>query len=306
MATVATRIDWAVVRERMLGKRDPRHMPPWVKLPGLPNSLMECVRKANDPEIGIKELGKILERDAGLSGQLLRHVNSAASGFSHACSTPGEAMTRLGIRGSVLYLLTEGMKHVMKSSRSKVLHVPSFWCENLERGLFARHIARLLGADEEMAYAGGLLCDCLLPVLTNQASKSYLRFLGADDGKRVVDFEDVEFGWDHALATALIFHGWQFDAELVCCVGLHHKGETLLTVPDLRNTSATAVAIATLLPEQLRQEPGCGRRLQKIAETLPGFDLLEIAEQVDQEFREAAPEADNPRPLLGRLKKALK
>lgn len=296
--------DWIGLRDELLGKRIEQSLPPWVKLPCLPTAVMQFVSKAQNPEAGPAELGDIIARDSGLSCILLRHVNASASGFGQQCGTAREAVTRLGIRSSLLFFVSHGMKEVMKAGESKLMNIPAFWCANLERALFARAVARELKVDAELAYSGAMLSDCLLPLLTSRASKSYVRYLSPQEKslKQLTDFETTIFGWDHATATALLLHGWNFPADLVCCVYLHHRGVEVLDQPQISSSAAAAVAIAGLLPDQMKQAPDGLKQLQSLEERWPNFNLLETAEEVQAEFEQSAPGVVNPFPLLRRLR----
>jgi serine/threonine-protein kinase len=299
-------IDWNELRLALMGRRDSRILPPWVKLPFLPSVLLEFVYTAQSPDSSAEQLGGILEKDAGLTAALLRHVNAAAQGFRLPARSAQEAIVRLGMRASTLYLVTTGMNNVLKSMRTRLVNFNEFWCANLERALFARRVADLLGADRELAYTATMLADCLMPVLVNNATQTYLRFLNMQDihPRRVTEFEDEEFGWNHAEATAYLLDGWNFPPDLVCCVLLHHQGIGALSDPRLRRTAAAAVAVTGLLPDPLRQEPGGVRILKRLEPKWPAFRLENIVAEVDAEFRTIESAVRNPLPLIRRLKMA--
>ena len=63
--------------------------------------------------------------------------------------------------------MTKSVERALRSRESKMINLRSFWMNNLERALFARHVARLLKTDAEVAFAGAMLQDFLLPALTN-------------------------------------------------------------------------------------------------------------------------------------------
>ncbi len=304
-ATIETSLDWKSIRETLLNVPTARPTPPWVKLPSPPTALLRCMQRAQAPDATASELARILERDAGLTCQILRRVNSASAGVTTPIQNVAQAIARLGIRATVNFLTTEVMTQVMKSSSSKLLNINEFCTSNLERALFARHLARFLGADEELAFSAALIADSLLPVVTNQAFRTYLRFceMPAHERPRLVDFEKKEFGWTHAWTTAVIFQGWSFPDELVCCVAMHHGGLQLLEHPTLRQTSAAAVAISSLIPDQIHQENNGLTQLQKIPNLVPGFELLDIARLVEAELRELTPTGDVPFSLARRLSK---
>ncbi|MBW3542076.1 MAG: HDOD domain-containing protein [Planctomycetes bacterium] len=298
-------IDWDGVWERWMGRRGSSALPPWVKLPSLPAALMEFTQKAQDPSVGPGELGRIIDKDAGLTCQLLRHVNSAAAGFGQQARTAQEALVRMGVRGASLYLLTTGMDQVLKSSQSRLVNFAGFWCANLERALFAREVAGLLGADRELAFTGAMLSDCLLPLLANKATQTYVRFLEGQKAtpRSIIGFEENEFGWNHAEATACLLSGWKLPRDVICCVLLHHKGLAMLKDAELRRTAVAAVAIASLLPDQLQQEPSGLALLWRLEQSWPSFRLEALAERVAARFAETETGVTNPFPLARRVRR---
>jgi serine/threonine-protein kinase len=251
-------------------------------------------------------MGQVVEQDAGLTTELLRYVNSTAFGCRDKACTAQEAVVRLGTRVTPLYLTTIGLKRLLKISQWRMLDFDGFWCANLERALFAREIAHLLGTDGDVAFSGAILCDCLLPLLTNRATRTYLRYMNDQpaNAASLPEFEEREFGWNHARAAALLLRGWKLPSELVCCVLLHHKGLEILKDPAMKRTSAAAVALSGLLPDPLRQEPRGLGHLRDLDRVWPAFDLLELAYAVQRRFAELEPSLTNPTPLVGRILKA--
>jgi serine/threonine-protein kinase len=263
-------------------------LPEHIKVPALPQPVLEFSRKADDPEVSARELGRIIEADTGLTVELLRYANSSAMGRRHSASSAQQAISGLGIRRCKMFLLTTAIRNVINSAGSNVIDLPEFWSTNLERGLFARAVAKVLGADEEVAFTGGMLQDCLLPALIDQAADSYQAFFHQSPKHAVelVQFEGESLVWDHAKETGRLAVGWAFPDELVCCVLFHHTGLALLSDDRLRATSVAAVAVSGLLPDQLNQVPQGLEMLHQLDGIVPGFQLMEIAEKVHAEFHD--------------------
>ena len=300
--------DWKEIRKSILAENPNSLPPPAIKLPILPKALMEFREKAEDPEADIKELSRIIASDAGLSTDLLRNVNSSKTvvGGTKVTSVK-QALVVLGIRSTLLYLTSSGIKKAMRSSSSKLINFQSFWNTNLERSLFAREIARLLNADSDLAFTAGMLQDFLLPLITNQLFVQYLDFTeNRNNFGNLVAFEQQRLGWNHAEAAAHVMHAWHFPDELVSCVGLHHHGVEVFENDQLRNTSAAAVAISSLLPDGLRQEAGGLAKLIELEKNWTEFDLLSIAEKVDNDFQELANQTKNHFSFLRVYQNALK
>jgi HD-like signal output (HDOD) protein len=68
------------------------------QLPGLPHSLIRIMDLSRDPAIGCADIAVPVEVDPGLTGQVLRFVNSSYFGFSRKISSVKMAVVLLGIR----------------------------------------------------------------------------------------------------------------------------------------------------------------------------------------------------------------
>jgi len=282
-------------------------LPPNVTVPGLPDAIANFCQRADDPDVTITELATIIESDTGLSLELMRYVNSCAIGIRQKVRSPRQAIAVLGIRAAKLIVITSAVRRAMAARRSKLLPVRNFWYTNLERALVAKNIAYWMDANEELAYAAGLLQDYLLPILTNELYGSYLRFIDATKGsqQRLVEFEREQFGWDHTEAGAHVMLDWAFPDDLICCVLFHHQGLSILDDAVLGRTAAAAAAIAGLMPDPLQQEPNGMARLMELEKRWPEFRLEPLAQKVEEEFRTLAPASGNHITFRHRCEKAL-
>ncbi len=296
-------LDWTGLRQSLLPAT--RVSLPNLRLPMLPSAVQKFAQRSSDPDASVRELAGILESDAGLTTELLRHVNSTAMGLRRKAANPQHALSLMGVRDARLFLLTTAVRRSLKLTESKLVHVPTLWAQNVERSIFARHVARLMKADVELAFSAGMLQDFLLPVLTNELTDSYVAFL-SDAGPRSVslaEFERKTFGWTHAEAAASIMRDWGFPDDLVCCVALHHRGLSILGDAHLGRTAAAAAAIAGLMPSAIQQEPSGMDQLLKLEQAWPALRLDEAAQIVETEFQALSAER-NPFPFRRALEKA--
>jgi len=300
-------IDWAAIREEALGDFTIAALPPTMSLPALPLAVTQFVQKSSDPNAVIKDLAKIVETDTGLTLELLRHVNSAFIGLRSKAASVMHALSLLGLRPSKNLLITVGTKAAVQARQSKLINQNCFWNSALQKALFAREMAALLKTDQDLAFAGALLQDFLLPVLTTELYDPYLEFIKTRDKQPVdiCEFEQATFGWDHALAGASLAHRWQLPDELVCCILYHHQGLEILAHPQLGRTPVAAVALAALLPDQLRQSYKGLELLLVLEQKWPAFKLQTVAETVDKKQDEAGLGVHNDFPLARRCKSVL-
>ncbi len=299
-------IDWKRIRVGALGEQPKSVLPPRVKMPVLSLALQKFTKRAEEPDANAKELGALIEADAGLTCELLRYVNSASTGLKVRASSAQQAISALGIRESKLFLISTGVKQAQRNIESKLINIPNFAIANLERALFAREVAKLLKADAELAFSAAMLQDFVLPVVSNQMFPTYLDFSKAQQESSVdlVTLEQKKFQWDHAVAAAQVMFGWGFPDDLICCVVNHHAGLGILKNAQLGKSAVAAVAIAGLVPEPMQQVPKGLDQLVRLDSAWPDFCLLDMAKTVQQQFEEMSPGARNPFPLLKRCEKA--
>lgn len=282
-------------------------LPPTLKLPALPHAVTLFVQKSNDPSVSSADLSKIVETDTGLTVELLRYVNSSFIGLRNKAKSVIQAITQLGMKQCKLFLVTTGMQAALKSRQSKLINQACFWNASLQKALFAREIALILKADTDLAFAGGLMQDFLLPVLTNELLDPYIQFTEQRENQpaELCDYETQKFGWNHAVAAASLAMRWKLPEDIVACLLFHHAGLRILTHPQIGRTAVAAVALSALLPDQLRQSYDGLEHLMLLEAKWPSFNIRKMAENVDEKHDALGLGIVNDFPLSRRLKPIL-
>jgi serine/threonine-protein kinase len=296
-------MDWAAMRTEGLSGFAMTAIPPTIQLPALPHAVTLFMQRSTDESTPLEELAKILETDASLTIELLRYVNSSFLGLRQKAKTVLQALSLLGRRRSRMLVFATGTEAALRARKSKLINQSAFWNACLQKALFAREVATLLGTDVEVAFAGGLLQDFLLPVLTNDLLEGYLDFVQArsNQPETLCEFEQRQFGWDHALAGGCLAHCWNLPDELVCCILYQHTGVRILAHAQLGRTAAAAVALSALLPDQLRQHFHGLDMLQRLQTKWPAFNLERLAQAVDEQHKAMSVGVHNDFPLSRRL-----
>ena len=278
-------IDWQQIRKQQMGDFTLRELPPNIKLPALPHAVPLFVKKSNDPSARLAELAAIVETDTGLTLEILRYVNSAYLGLRHKVKSAHQAIALLGLRQSKMFLISTGMKAAVEARRSKLINQSCFWNASLQKALVAKEVARLLRTDSELSFAGALLQDYLLPVITNELTDAYLNFVATRDEQPqwMWTYPRSQFGWYHALAAACLALRGSLPDDLVCCLLLHHRGLPILEDAWLRRSPVAAGAMSALLPDQLRKDHSGRVQLHKPEEQWPAFYLAELTPRLEEE-----------------------
>ena len=264
------------------------------QLAALPQSAIRLLELSQDPENGPEEFAIPIESDPGLTGQVLRFVNSSYFGFSREISSVKLAITLVGIRTIKNFTLWSAIFSLMPAPQCGPLTLSSLWQDSLRRSLFARAMATLLGMKEaEEPFAAALLQDMAVPLLAKEIPDIYVKLLDArQDGKfRLSDLEQAVFGWTHAHAAGIMARQWNLPDDFAVLVENHQAIDRWVTQPD-KAPGNLAVAMSALLPtvaDPLWKE--CDRFEAYYEKVRPseGPSAAELLCQIDKEFAEFAP-----------------
>ena len=300
-------VNWAQLLHESLDGANARILPPSIQLPALPLAVTRFLELSSQPEVHLRELATVLETDAALTLELLRHVNSAYLGLRQKARTVQTALSLLGLRQSKLFIIATGTQAALRARQSKLVNPTTFWNSSLQRSLFAREIARMLKSDPDVAFAGALLQDYLLPVLADEFLDVYLDFTARRDQHpdSLVEYERQRLGCDHAQVAAAMAHHWQLPEDLSCCILFHHHGLRVLADPCLARTPVAAVALSALLPDPLQQSRSGLEQLALLETKWPAFQFERLINTVDTHQAELGLGVGNDFPLTRRCRQFL-
>ncbi len=219
------------------------------QLPALPQSAIRLLQLSQDPENGPAEFAVPIESDPGLTGQVLKFVNSSYFGFAREISSIKLAITLVGIRTIKNFALWSAVFSLMPNPKCGPFDLKSLWQDSLRRGLFARALGRLLGqTDSEDLFAAALLQDMAVPLLAKELPEEYDKlFQGRRGGQtRLSDLERERFGWTHAEAASILARRWSLPEEFADLIEYHTAFERLLT--EGATAGQVAVSLSALLP----------------------------------------------------------
>lgn len=264
------------------------------QLPALPQSAIRLMELSRDPDNGPGEFAVPIETDPGLTGQILKFVNSAYFGFSREISNVRMAITLVGIRTIKNFALWSAVFSLMPNPKCGPFDLKRLWQDSLRRALFARWFARTLGQREcEEAFSAALLQDMAVPLLAKEMPKEYLELLENRHklGRRLSDLERERFGWTHADAAATMAQGWKMPDDFVALLGQHTEIDEMLARGEKR-PDVLAVAVSALLPSISDDRWAESAQFDAAYNALRPADapaVPEMLEQLDKEFVEFAP-----------------
>lgn len=264
------------------------------QLPALPQSAIRLLELSQNPSNGPDEFAKPIESDPGLTGQVLRFVNSSYFGFSREISNIKLAITLVGVRTIKNFALWSAVFSLMPNPRCGPFDLKRLWQDSLRRALFARAIAGVLGMKEaEEVFAAALLQDMAVPLLAKERPEAYAKLLEARNQgqRRLSAMERQVFGWSHAEAAAIMARQWNLPEGFAVLIENHLDVDAWAAHPET-DAPSLAVALSALLPTttdptwvEYSQFDAAYQRVRPAGAPEVG----ELLERTDEEFAEFAP-----------------
>jgi HD-like signal output (HDOD) protein len=264
------------------------------QLPALPHSAIKILELARNPDNGPAEFAIPIEADPGLTGQVLRFVNSSYFGFAREISNVRLAITMVGVRTVKNFALWSAVFSLMPNPKCGIFDMRSLWQDSLRRALFARSMAKLMRLREtEEAFAAALLQDMAVPLLAKELPSDYRLLLERRERgkKRLSELESERFGWNHAQAGAAMARQWNLPAEFAALIE-EHATTSHLTEAEPAEGLKSAVQLSSLLPaasDDAWHEGALFERAYQASVPAGGPSLIEFLSGLDAEFKEFAP-----------------
>ncbi len=264
------------------------------QLPALPQSAINLLQLSKDPNVGPAEFAVPIETDPGLTGQVLKFVNSSYFGFSREISSVKLAITLVGMRTVKNFALWSAVFSLMPNPKCGPFDLKCLWQDSLRRALFARTVAKHFGCKEpEEPFAAALLQDMAVPMLAKEFPEEYVKLLSdRENGKyRLSDLEQQRFGFTHAEVAGKMARKWNLPENMVKLIEQHTDIDEL--VADVANhREETSIALSSLLPAthdecwpESEKFQSCYAQAMPAGSPSPEATLGEI----DEQFAEFAP-----------------
>lgn len=190
----------------------------------------------DEEDVGAEQLVSVIEKDIGVTANLLRLCNTPQYAGSRRLGTLKEAVSRLGTKTIMQLILMGESQSLFKSA------LPGYgydggdlWLHSLGVAEASRLVAIQAKQDRPaLAFTGGLLHDLgkvVLDTFWNQESKAIRARLAR--GATVSEAENEVLGVEHAELGGRIAESWGFPDALAGMIRWHHQPSAAKSDPEL-------------------------------------------------------------------------
>lgn len=214
------------------------------ELPSLPETVTKIKEALDDPEIEMKKIEVLIERDPLVAAKLLKLANSAAYSFSGRIAQIPMAMRLLGLQEIYNLVLASTVLSMLENAQG--FDYERFWNEALFTASAVPLIAKVADVRPTPALAtAGLLHDIGRFALVQVSPERYKKIAPNYSGVNLATVEQELLGLSHPEAGYAVADHWDLPTEITTLIRYHHRPERA----ESMQTEACILSLATFLAE---------------------------------------------------------
>jgi HD-like signal output (HDOD) protein len=258
----------------------------------LPENTSRILRMTGDKECNTGHLLKLISQDAGLTGAIMKAINSAFYALQTKITRLDRAVALMGLRAVKEVTLSSCLSGLCKPVRLGQYDGRDLWDHSIAVAIMARELAVLSSAlDPEEAFLAGMMHDiALLLAVQSEVEMGTKLVSGAEASAEPFTVQEHHiFGFNHCELGAQLGSKWNLASQITAAIQWHHDPES---APQEHQLLVRHICVADTLS----------------CEAAIGFPLTCKGQQVTQEMLEniqltpdAAAAASAKLPLLLRL-----
>lgn len=194
------------------------------RLPSLPSIVHELQRTLALPDVDMRKIAAVIEKDPGLSARVLKLANSAFFGFAGKVATVPLASSLLGVEAIDGLVTGMGVVGAVSDTPTGGFSAGAFWLHAITTGMCAQamvgHFGWNLRGD---VFTCGVLHDLGKIIVSQYLPLPYLKILElARAGTTYREAECKILGADHPRIGYWVAKKWQLPDVFAQCMLRHH------------------------------------------------------------------------------------
>ena len=195
-----------------------------IKIPPQPQILVDIQMETAMPDCSLDAIAKLISKDVGLSGWVLKAVNSSYFGLRSKITSIAQAINLLGINSIINIVNALSISDAL--SNETITALSGFWDNASDVASACALISKKLTfASPDEAYTLGLFHDCGIPLLSMKYD-NYLDIIQqayAQNEVRITEIENQQIQTNHAVIGYFVAKSWKLPSYICEAIADHHK-----------------------------------------------------------------------------------
>ena len=227
-----------------------------ISIPPQPQIMVDLQLEQLVPSPDLKVIARLIGQDPGLSGALLKLVNSPYFGLSNRITSIQRAVNLLGSQSVINLINAQSIKGELTDETIVILN--RFWDTAQDVAETCLSLAKKTGyPTPDEAYALGLFHNCGIPLMIKRFPNYMMvleeAYASVNEQVRVVDVENRQYNTNHAVVGYFISRSWRLPEHVGQAIANHHNAQSMFD-----EDSTTDIQIKNLLALLKMAEHICG------------------------------------------------
>jgi HD-like signal output (HDOD) protein len=231
-----------------------QHVLQGISVPPQPQIMVDLQMEQVMPSPDLRAIAKLIGQDPGLSGALLKLVNSPLFGLANRIASIQQAVNLLGCNTVINLINAQSIRGELTDEAIVTLN--RFWDTAQDVAMACLNLAKRIGyhAPDE-AYALGLFHNCGIPLMLKRFP-NYMAVLeeayaSATDERRVVDTENRLLNTNHAVVGYFTAKSWNLPLHLCEAIASHHNALAIFTEDASRDAQLKTLLAILKMAEHI-------------------------------------------------------
>lgn len=201
-----------------------------ISVPPQPQIMVDLQMEQVMPDPDLRAIARLISQDPGLSGALLKTVNSPFFGLANRIASIQQAVNLLGCRSVINLINAQSIRGELTDAAIVTLN--RFWDSAQDVASTCLALAKRIGlpAPDE-AYTLGLFHNCGIPLMLTRFP-GYMAVLeeayaSVGPETRITDIENRVLNTNHAVVGYFVARSWKLPQHLCEAIANHHNAMAL-------------------------------------------------------------------------------
>lgn len=215
-----------------------------ISIPPQPQVMVDLQMEQLQPDCDITSIAKLISQDVGLSGSILKTVNSPHLERCNTIASIEQAVNILGVTSVINLVNAHSIRGAL--SDDDIISMGKFWDNAMEIANTSTVIASQIGFQHpDEAYTLGLFHNAGVPLLMSRL-KSYTDVMQqayACPHRRITETENELISTNHAVVGYYIAKSWNLPRYICEAIHEHHSTKRTISNDDANPKKKTLLAI---------------------------------------------------------------
>jgi HD-like signal output (HDOD) protein len=225
-----------------------------ISVPPQPQIMVDLQMEQVMPNPDLRAIAKLISQDPGLSGALLKLVNSPFFGLANRIASIQQAVNLLGCNTVINLINAQSIRGELTDEA--IVNLNRFWDTAQDVAMTCLTLAKRIGyRSPDEAYTLGLFHNCGIPLMLKRFP-NYMDVLeqaygNANEHHRVVDTENDLLNTNHAVVGYYTAKSWNLPLHLCEVIASHHNALAIFTEDSGRDAQLKTLLAILKMAENI-------------------------------------------------------